>query len=103
MRRFAVIIGLSLCFGCGTPRLIVSAKVDRAVNDSFSFLRAYAVSPTRACRFFEGTDDRYAVLYVGFDKGTHYTRSATLRVGGHGNVERQEMSQDGELIWVADN
>src|ERR1051325_235926 len=102
MRHLASFIALSLCFGCTTSRPIVSAEVDRAVTDSFSFRRAYAISPERACWFPDGTDGRYPVIYVGFDEGTHYTRSATLRVREHGVVERSEMREDGELIWIAD-
>jgi hypothetical protein len=102
MRRLVSIIALCLCFGCTTSRPVVSAAVDRAVNESFSFRRAYAISPTRVRWFSEGMDGRYPVIYVGFDEGTHYTRSATLRVREHCVVERQEMRDDGELIWIAD-
>ena len=102
MRRLVSIIALCLCFGCTTSRPVVSADVDRAVTESFSFRRAYAISPTRVRWFSDGTDGRYPVIYVGFDEGTHYTRSATLRVREHGVVERQEMRDDGELIWIAD-
>jgi hypothetical protein len=102
MRRLASTITLCLCFGCATSRPIVSAEVDRAVTDSFSFRRAYAISPERARWFLDGTDGADPIIYVGFDEGTHYTRSATLRVREHGVVERQEMRGDGELIWIAD-
>ena len=102
MRPFASIIALCFCVGCATSRPIVSAEVNRAVTDSFSFQRAYAISPARARWFLDGTDGRYPVIYVGFDEGTHYSRSATLRVREHGVVERQEMRDDGELIWIAD-
>ena len=102
MRHLASIIVVCLCFGCATSRPIVSAEVDRAVTASFSFQRAYAISPERAHWFLDGTDGRYPVIYVGFDEGTHYTHSATLRVREHGVVERQEMRDDGELIWIAD-
>ena len=103
MRHLASIIVLSLCIGCATSRPIVSTEVDRAVTDSFSFRRAYAISPERARWLLDGMDGSYPVIYVGFDEGTHYTRSATLRVREHGVVERQEMREDGELIWIADN
>ena len=102
MRHLAFIIALCLCVSCATPRAIVSAEADKAVTDSFSFRRAYAISPARARWFLDGTDGAYPVIYVGFDEGTHYTRSATLRVREHGVVERQEMREDGELIWIAD-
>ena len=78
------------------------AYVDRAVTESFSFRRAHAISPERVRWFYEGTDGSYPVINVGFDEGTHYTRSATLRVREHGVVDRQEMRDDGELIWIAD-
>jgi hypothetical protein len=103
MRHVAFIATACICFGCTTSRPIVSLDVDRAATETFSFRRAYAISPTRARWFSEGTDDGYPVIYVGFDEGTHYTRSATLRVREHGVVERQEMREDGDLIWVADN
>ena len=102
MHRLVSFIVLCLCFGCATSRPIVSAEADRAITDSFSFRRAYAISPALARWFLDGTDGRYPVIYVGFDEGTHYTRSATLRVREHGVVERQEMRDDGELIWIAD-
>jgi hypothetical protein len=102
MRHLASIPALCLCLGCATSRPIVSAEVDRAVTDSFSFPRAYAISSERARWFLDGTDGRYPVIYVGFDEGTHYTRSATLRVREHGVLERQEMRDDGKLIWIAD-
>ena len=102
MHRLASIIALCLCVGCTTSRPIVSVEVDRAVTDSFSFLRAHALNPSRARWFVDGTDGGFPVIYVGFDEGTHYTRSATLRVREHGVVERQEMRDDGELIWIAD-
>jgi len=102
MRHLVSIIALCLCFGCATSRPVVSADVDRAVSESFSFRRAYTISPARARWFSEGTDGRYPVIYVGFDEGTYYTRSATLRVRERGVVERQEMRDDGELIWIAD-
>ena len=102
MRDLAFIIALCLCIGCTRSRPIVSAEVDRAVTESFSFRRAYAISPTRARWFSEGTDGRFPIIYVGYDMDTHYTRSATLRVREHGVVERQELRDDGELIWIAD-
>ena len=103
MRHVAFMAIACVCCGCTTSRPVVSAEVDRAVTESFSFRRAYAISPTRARWFSEGTDDGCPVIYVGFDEGTHYTRSATLRVRKHGVGERQEMREDGELIWLADN
>jgi hypothetical protein len=102
MCRLSPIIALCLSVGCAASHPIVSTEVDRAVTNSFSFRRVYAINPTRARWFVEGKDGRYPVIYVGFDEGTHYTRSATLRVRDHGVLERQEMREDGELIWVAD-
>ena len=88
MRYLASIIALFLCIGCTTSRPIVSAEVDRAITDSCSFRRAYSISPERVRWFLDGTDESYPVIYVGFDEGTHYTRSATLRVREHSVVER---------------
>ena len=102
MRRLASTTVLLLCFGCTTPRPIVSVEVERAVAASFSFRRAFAISSTRARWFVDGTDNRNPIIFVGFDEGSHYTRSATLRVREHGIVERQETRDDGELIWIAD-
>jgi len=102
VHRLVSIVALCLCFGCTTSGPVVSTDVDRAVTESFSFRRAHAISPERVRWFYEGTDGSYPVINVGFDEGTHYTRSATLRVREHGVVERQEMRNDGELIWIAD-
>lgn len=103
MRHVTFIATACFWLGCTASDPIVSADVDRAVRESFSFRRAYAISPTRVRWFPEGSNGGYPVIYVGFDEGTHYARSATLRVREHGVVERQEMKEDGELIWVADN
>ena len=102
VHRLVSIVALCLCFGCTTSGPVVITDVDRAVTESFSFRRAHAISPERVRWFSEGTDGSYPVINVGFDEGTHYTRSATLRVREHGVVERQEMRNDGELIWIAD-
>ena len=102
MHRFASIIVLCFCAGCATSLTITRDEVDKSIKDSFSFRRVYAISPTRARWFVDGTGGTYPVIYVGFDEGTHYTRSATLRVRERGVVERQEMRDDGELIWIAD-
>lgn len=102
MRRFVSIIVLCFCVGCATSRPIISDEVDQAITDSFSFRRVHAISPTRARWFVDGSAGPYPIIYVGFDEGTHYTRSATLRVREHGVIERQEMRDDGELIWIPD-
>jgi len=102
MHRLVSIVALCLCFGCTTSGPVVSTDVDRAVTESLSISRAHAISPERVRWFYEGTDGSYPVINVGFDEGTHYTRSATLRVREHGVVDRQEMRDDGELIWIAD-
>lgn len=103
MRYFASIILLCICVGCSTPRPVVSAEVDRAVEASASFRYAQAIDRQRVIWFSEGTDGHCTLIYVGFDIGTHTCRSATLRVSEHGVVERQEMRDDEELIWIADN
>jgi hypothetical protein len=58
---------------------MVSVEVDKAVTDSFSFQRAYTINPERARWFLDGSDGKYPIIFVGFDEGTHYTRSATSR------------------------
>ena len=88
-----------LCFVVGCAQ---RSGVDDAVASSFSFRQAQDIGGSRALWFLDGTDGGYPVVYVGFDEGTHTTRVATLRVREHGVVERQEMREDGELIWVED-
>lgn len=102
MLRPVSVIAWALCFGCARSRPVVSADMGSMVENSPSFRRACAISSTRVRWFSEGMDGGYPVIYVGFDEGTHYTRSATLRVRGDGVVERQEMWKDGESIWFAD-
>src|SRR5262249_40788295 len=102
MHRFASSIVLCLCFGCTMSRPVISDEADRAITDSVSFRRAHAISPTRDRWFVDGSDGMYPVIYVGYDMGTHYTRSATLRLRELGFIERQEMREDGELIWIPD-
>jgi hypothetical protein len=77
-------------------------EVAKAVQTSASFQRARSFDCSRAIWFVDGDDGVYPVVYVGFDMGTHTTRFATLRVREHGVVEREEMRDDGELIWIAD-
>ncbi len=103
IRKQLSIIALSLCVGCGTSHPVVSAQVDRAVETPASFQRARAIDRDRVVWFSDGVDGHYPIIYVGFDTGTHTCRSATLRVREHGVVGRQEMREDGELIWIADN
>ena len=103
MRRLVSIIAMSLCVGCTTSRPIVSADVDRAVETSASFRYAQSIDRSRVIWFSEGTDNNDPIIYIGFDMGTHTCRSATLRIREHGVVERQEMRDDGELVWIADN
>ena len=80
-----------------------SPEVASAVQTSLSFQRARSIDRSRAIWFVDGEDGGYPVIYVGFDMGTHTCRSSTLRVREHGAVERQEMRDGGDLIWVADN
>jgi len=103
MRYLASIALICICVGCSTTRPVVSAEVDRAVETSSSFRRAQTIDRSRVIWLSEGTDEHYTLVYVGFDMGTHTCRSATLRVSEHGIVERQEMTKDGDLIWIADN
>ena len=103
MRYPIYLLLLCLCVGCATQRPIISNEADPAVTNSFSFRRAYSISPARARWFVDHVDDGgHPIIYVGFDEGDHYTRWATLRIREHGAVEREEMREDGELIWVED-
>ena len=108
MRRAAFILLLSLCAGCTTSRPVVSTgihatpEVAKAVQSSASFQRARSIDRSRAIWFVDSDDGAYPVIFVGFDMGTHATRFATLRIREHGVVERQELRDDGELIWIAD-
>ena len=88
---------LCLVVGCAQR-----SGVDDAIASSSSYRRAQDIGGSRARWFLEGTDSGYPVFFVGFDEGTHTTRAATLRVREHGLVEREEMREDGELIWVED-
>jgi hypothetical protein len=103
MRRFAYIIAFCFLAGCAASNYLISVETDQAITNSFSFRRVRAINPERARWFVDGTDGNYPVIYVGFDEGWHYTRSATLRVRDHYIIERQEMRDDGELTWVPDN
>ena len=78
------------------------STVSDAIHCSASFRRAYSINPIRARWFVDRMDGRYAVVYMGFDEGTHYTRLATLRVRERGVVEREVLRDDGELIWIPD-
>ena len=104
MRTFSFIAALFVLFGCATkPTRLISEEADKAVTDSLSFRRACAISPDRARWFVDGTDGTTnPVVYIGYDMGTHYTRSATLRVREGHIIEREEMRDDGELIWAPD-
>jgi hypothetical protein len=103
MRPFPSIIASCLCIGCTTSHPLISDEADKAVTESFSFRRAHSISPERARWFVDGIDGTTnPVIYVGFDMGTHYTRSATLRVRDNHIIEREETREDGELIWVPD-
>ena len=95
--RLLVTLVFLLLAGCASH-----SSLSGAVEASSSFRRAYDTSPERARWFVDGTNDEYPVIYVGYDMGTHYTRSATLRVRKDGVVEREIMTEDGELIWVED-
>ncbi|HWW03565.1 MAG TPA: hypothetical protein VNZ64_27930 [Candidatus Acidoferrum sp.] len=70
------------------------------VESSPSFRRARAIDTSRVIWFVEQRDAP-PQIYVGFDMGTHTCRSATLRIG-EDVVERQEMREDGELVWIRD-
>ena len=70
------------------------------VESSPSFQRARAIDTSRVIWFVEQRDAP-PHIYVGFDMGTHTCRSATLRIRERG-VERQEMRDDGELVWIQD-
>ena len=102
LRCLVLIVALCLCARCITPQVVISDEVDKAIIDSFSFRRAYAISPSRTRWFVDGRDGKYPIIYVGHDMGTHYTRSATLRVREHCTIERQEVQGDGELSWIPD-
>jgi hypothetical protein len=108
MRLLLSLSTLCLCMGCATSRttidagLVASPEVAKAVQSSFSFQRARSIDRSRAVWFVEGEDRGSPVVYVGFDMGTHTCRHATLRAREHGTVEREEMLDDGELIWVPD-
>jgi hypothetical protein len=108
MQYFAFIIVLCLYFGCATSRPVVSAGIPataeaaKAIQTSASFQQAQSYDRSRAISFVDGNDGVYPVVYIGYDMGTHTTRFATLRVREHGVIERQEMRDDGELIWIAD-
>ena len=88
---------LSLLAGCAPP-----PDIGTLVINSASFRRVHSISASRARWFIDGTNGGYPIVYVGFDEGTHYTRSATLRVQPNGVVEREMMRGDGELIWMED-
>ena len=70
------------------------------VEHSPSFQRAREVNASRVIWFVEQTNIP-PHIYVGFDMGTHTCRSATLRIREQ-VVEREEMREDGELVWVPD-
>jgi len=70
------------------------------VESAPSFQRARVVDASRVIWFVEQRDAP-PHIYVGFDMGTHTCRSATLRIR-EGIVERQEMREDGELVWARD-
>ena len=93
--RFSLLI----CFVIGCSQC---SSVDDAVVSSISFRRAQNIGGSRAHWILDGTNGGYPVFFVGFDEGTHTTRFATLRVSEHRLVERQEMQENGELIWVED-
>jgi hypothetical protein len=108
MRHVAAILLLYLCFGCTAARPVVGASLDatpdvaKAVEASFSFQRARSIDRKRAIWFVDNLDGVYPIIYVGFDMGWHTSRLATLRVREHGVIERQEMRDNGELMWIAD-
>jgi len=95
--RTGLLLSLLLLDGCATP-----PELDTLVFNSPSFRRVQSISASCARWFIDGTNGGYPIIYVGFDEGTHYTRSATLRVRRHGVVEREVMREDGELIWIED-
>jgi hypothetical protein len=70
------------------------------VESSTSYQRARAIDATRVIWFVEERGPS-PHIYLGFDMGTHTCRSATLRIC-EGAVQRQELQEDGELVWVAD-
>jgi hypothetical protein len=104
VRPFSFIAALFVLVGCATkPSWLISEETDKAVTDSLSFRRAWAISPNRVRWFVDGIDGTTnPVVYIGYDMGTHYTRSATLRVREGHIIEREEMRDDGELVWVPD-
>ena len=108
VRNVAFVL-LCICAGCKTPRSVLSGagleptpEVARAVQRSFSFQRALSIEGSRVIWFVDGEDGGYPLIYVGFDMGTHSCRAATLRVREGGQAERQEMTEDGDLLWVPD-
>ena len=103
MLRLSVLMAVFFGVGCRLSEPLISVDADKAVTESFSLRRAYRISPGRVRWFVDGTDGtNNPVVYVGYDMGTHYSRSAMLRVIGGRIVEREEMRADGELIWVPD-
>ena len=101
--RYLLLLLFCLLAGCAShdwsdasERRAYGAIVER----SPSFERARAIDSSRVIWFVEQPDDP-PQIYVGFDMGTHTCRSATLRIREH-VVEKQEMREDGELIWIVD-
>lgn len=102
MRPLLLLIAV-LLIGCASNRWVT--RSDRRQYASFvegspSYQRARAFDPHRVIWFVEDRTELPQV-YIGFDMGTHTCRSATLRIRQN-VVEREEMREDGELVWVED-
>jgi len=101
--RYMLLLLIGVLTGCASHDW-AGASDRRAyatlVERSRSFHRARAIDASRVIWFVE-QPDAPPHIYIGFDMGTHTCRSATLRIRDH-IVERQEMRDDGELIWIAD-